>query len=610
VKTRGLFLLSASLFLASALPAAVPAEGAMAPVEIFDSMLPQHGTVETLPELRPVAPDGKEYVFKGSPVLRNGRITIAVVESAIHLFSVAEDGKETLRSRIKLVGTREAVAGRLVSVQISKDEHGQLINGPACASLSVTFDGPGKPLEARILLTRGSAVCKITPAANVESIRIISEPSYLLMPAFLGDDLLFVPSDHSPGRAFLPSENMLLELVGDGNAIVQTVWPVAGEQEIECEVTNTAGQRRVGFLQLALDGREVYVACWERSDLWHIEPLDSRSKGAKDEAAGASIEWHPPFPAVWRAVYHGERSTSWNVRSGKATGLLGPHGADKHYAWPFRIVDGNVELHHPPLEIQQGRARVALLYPLQRTGGTPRSVPTPADILREALGSGPCEYLLAREQRQRNAPGGPLCVLGARFAILSLSYARNHRASQFMTRLVDWCADEGTWQFERASDYLNFAKMVRKKLDSLLKSAPQLRDEYNKIATWDDELLKQATQVLDVMPSVKERWTDFVPQSNDAIEAMKELAAQLKAAIRGPRNPETLAQWQDLMGKLHTVAVHPQVMLPRVRRLTRMIQNEATRLATISPETSEFASSVRLEARRTLRGAHWAEQER
>lgn len=610
--SRGLFLTISGGFLliAATLCAPTPAEAAVAPVELLDSVTPWNSITEPMPDLRGVPPDAEEYVFEGSPVLRNGRITIAVLNTGIHLFSVAEDGKATLRSRIILLGAGEATAGKLTSVEVSRNEHGELVNRRDRASLTVAFEGPGKPLRARILLTRDSMLCKVSPVANVEFVRIFSNPQYLLMPAFVGDDLLFAAADHRPGRAFLPSENILMELVDNGNAIVQIVWPTGGEQVIEAEVAETAEGRRLEFVQIMLDGQGLYVACWEHGDLWHSELVDGRFKDNEGKSVNVPIEWQTPFAAQWRTVYHGDRSTSWEMRGDKATGMMGPHGSETFYVWPFRLANGKIELHHPPRQIQEGQARTVLLYPLQRTGKTPRRIPTPADVLREALGNGPCEYLLARDQRQRGAPGGPLCVLGARFGILSPSYARNERSSQFMSRLVDWCVGEGVWQFERAQDYLNFAKMVQKKLDTLLKSAPELGDQYESVRAWDDELLQHAARIVDVMPSRKAGWADFVPKSNEAIPAMKELAEHLKTRLRKPRNPETLAEWGDLMGKLHGVAVHPQVMLPRARRLTRMIQNQATHLATLSPQTSQFASNVRFEARRTLQGAHWAEQER
>jgi hypothetical protein len=137
-----------------------------------------------------------------------------------------------------------------------------------------------------------------------------------------------------------------------------TVWQ-SNEQEVWLdppdEASGTASVSRVGCLK----GRSIWLAFLESPNIWQ----------AGAGGAGES-PWKPPFPAKWRWSYVRANglADSWDQEKGPGPGQ-------------------NSGQHEGPL----------LMYPLDRSSATPLTALCPTDVMRNTLGVGPCQYILACE---------------------------------------------------------------------------------------------------------------------------------------------------------------------------------------------------------------------
>ena len=103
-------------------------------------------------------------------------------------------------------------------------------------------------------------------------------------------------------------------------------------------------------------GQGIWLAFLEGAQLWQTSP--------------APVQAAVPVPAKWRCslVRVAPEADSWDLERGAA-----------------------------PNQLAAAHAGPALVYPLDRTPATPLTVTCPTDVMRNTLGVGPCQYILACE---------------------------------------------------------------------------------------------------------------------------------------------------------------------------------------------------------------------
>ena len=96
-------------------------------------------------------------------------------------------------------------------------------------------------------------------------------------------------------------------------------------------------------------------------------------------------DWKPPFPAKWRSSFVRENviADSWDLDRGPSP----EQSAGKHQG---------------PL----------VIYPIDRSTATPLTATCPTDVMRNTLGVGPCQYILACEGLASQGDPTPNSVMG------------------------------------------------------------------------------------------------------------------------------------------------------------------------------------------------------
>ena len=197
---------------------------------------------------------------------------------------------------------------------------------------------------ALLRLATGDATLQIVPGPGTQRLRIETDARYVVVPDLLAYDVVYEPALPGSGAVGLPVDNRFLSLARGGDAMVMCVW-----QSSEREVDLVPGGCEVE----CAEGEPVWVAVIEGKGIWHAS-----------DAAGA---WTPPFAAKWRV----DRVRDDGVAESE-------------------LIEGD-EVPGP------GGDRLTVIYPADRSRQTPLNVICPTDVMRGAIGLGPCRYVLAAE---------------------------------------------------------------------------------------------------------------------------------------------------------------------------------------------------------------------
>jgi hypothetical protein len=328
------------------------------------------GNFERVPE------DKLDHAFQGNAVLMNGKLAlVAFIGSDLGVYCETAHGR-LVRALLTPWPTRGASAGRLASVRILENNLGAVMLEAGYK----TSDGHAYAVQCR--LTAGQPIVEIRPGDGTERMVIGGATmSYVAVPGFFGDDMVFSPSCLPRNLVGLPVENMLVALLGGGSTVLAAVWQPAGQK-----VMALAGKPQGELKTLACDigvlkDKKLWLAFLEGEGLWHERPLR-----AEDAGKAVALDWRPPLAAKWRADLVGPRgeAQSWDFSEAAADG-------------PVRIQAGRATVQMPPASGGKVSAGPILIYALDRTQATPLTAFTPVDIMRNTLGIGPCQYVLETE---------------------------------------------------------------------------------------------------------------------------------------------------------------------------------------------------------------------
>jgi len=214
------------------------------------------------------------------------------------------------------------------------------------ASSAVTLAAAGTKLR----LTTGASILEIQPPRKTSTLTIVTKARYVVVPDFFANDMIF--DAKSLAGAGLPAENYFLNLLEGRDSIMMCVW---SPRRLGASAAISSSNRCSSTIE-CIGGKSVWLAFLEGAGIWHERPGNS--------------DWKPPFAAKWRCSRgrRGGFATSWDLAQGPTTRQSSP---------------------------KSGAATV--IYPIDRILTTPLTVYCPTDVLRNTLGVGPCEHILAIE---------------------------------------------------------------------------------------------------------------------------------------------------------------------------------------------------------------------
>ena len=455
-----------------------------------------------------LVPEGvTECSFRGDTIILNDRILIRIRKngSESDIYSLLESGP-AFRARVTPTSTTGSPAV-IDSIRIVE-------NNPGAVEIATDFVAEQHTNTFALRLTPASSIVELIGMENVNSISIRNNWEYVVVPNFFADDMVFRGSPMGTNWVFLPAEQFLLAMADGGDSILMTVWDSPG-RTAKAVFSGEPPQSHPEALELGMKASaKIWLAFLESPGIWSAR--SSPHENSKQDSARFS----PPFPGKWRVnlLKDGGFATSCTNESGVCS--MSPHGS-------------------------------FLLYPIDRTKDTPITQFCPVDILRNALGVGPCQYVLDSEQIAVEDYPTP-----DRVADWVESLAAKNRQSRYAEQIRDTCTDMLALLSETRSRTDTYRRSARE-IASLCKTAEQQNPD-------TAQLLQRIRMTMETMESdIARRTADSAGQ-----ESMETLCARISTLIA---KPDSGAEISAVCSKIRSIGAVGDYTLSKCRMSFRWV---------------------------------------
>jgi hypothetical protein len=474
---------------------------------------------------QPVPEDKIDHQFSGDAVLLNDKLVLVLRKQG--------RGPE-IYTRTAAGLKKRAVLGHAADRASALDtlEAFKIIeNTSAGVTLEATFKNSGMA-SLRFRLTAGEAILEIRPTQAAGFLEVQSATRYVVVPDYFGDDMIY--GTEAFNGLCLPTENFCLNLIDGGEAILMTVWE-SRDQDAWLAAPKSGNEGGLCASRIhCLKDKAIWLAFLESPSLWTI-----KSALAKDG-------WQAPFPAKWRCscLRQNAVADSWDAER-----EAGPNqSAGKHEG---------------PL----------LIYPIDRSTATPLTATCPTDVMRNTLGVGPCQYILACEGLSAQGDPTPNSVMG-------------WVEKQFEQKKEKKAADDIKERLEQMAQHVGDA---RSKIEGYAALAVQVRTALARKPGSDqfrpalDDLERSAAAGLGPEPSAQHA---------------RQLAAAISALI-GKEN--MLTACRRLGEEIRSIGAVQDHALAKCRMSVRRLQTQARTVLANQPSGAELAQEVQRLAEQTLK---------
>jgi len=545
-------------------------------VRLFDTRAPFEAASCTSWSPAPgweAVPEGNlGHEFQGAAVFMNDRAALVVRKGAdgAELWWAAAGGPRR-RALLRPLGRGGRPAERVSTVTIAE-------NDPAAVMLDVTFRTAGGQSSAVSLrLTAGDLIVEVRAGAGTHKLDLTGQMRYVVVPDFFGDDVVFGPETSQRDRLGLPTENLFLSFLDGGDAILVCTWR-SPQSNADVVFTSDGAQRAIRRCTVeCAPGESVWIACLEGAGIWH-----ARALGDADRAGQVVLPWQPPFPAKWRASFvRGEGvADSWDFEHAQAEGQS-PAGAPET-GCPCWFADGRAHIGIPEAltASEASPYKAVVIYPIDRSRATPLTTFCPIDVMRNTLGVGPCQYILAMEGL--GGEGHPTPADVTEWVERQFERGRDSRAAgAIKERLAGMVAHISHAQ-QRLDRYADFAGHVRRLSESTGEPAAA--------ADPRPRLLAMAEEM--------DRLIVFQQQAMQSARPAAELADGIVALIgAGNAVPEV----KRMGAELRSIGACQDEALARCRMTVRRIKQACRTAATQAGPTQELIQRVQDLAGQMLR---------
>jgi len=446
--------------------------------------------------------------FKGDASVSNGRITLVLPQGG----GVAE-----LRSG-------EIVCAKLSLVGAAKFDRVALVeHGKGAAAVEVSAAGA----VVRFKLKKGDVTVEAQPGERAGKLRVDCPSRFIVLPDFFADDIVIDARKIPASSAEIPSENFLLQLAGQGDAIVMSVFENK-EQDVRLSLAGTGDGRVAAASEIEFGkNRKIWVSVLEAPQIWHVREV-------RPEEAGkiVPLDWKMPFAAAWRCdlTRSNDLADSWDmlIQLQKDGDFLKPSwmggGPEKipnnrkrwttvlgSFLYPvWSDADRNTFLQ--PLKHDRLAFRgPAVVYPVNRVEATPLDAFTVIDLVRNTLGAGPCEYLLDLEGNKSEYKGRATC--SSRDNLKRIYTAGEQKAKHAEVEKILQDALIFVKHIRgRITRYVDFGRKIREYLAEQKKAHPELREpiaDLEKIAEEIDIRYKAREEKMKTPDDVAKMNDDF-----------------------------------------------------------------------------------------------------
>lgn len=525
-----------------------------------------------------LVPEGDlTHTFVGDAVLLNDKTAVLLRRNGpgADVYAIRSDGW-ALRASLIPACTATGRAATLSAVRVSENDLSAVMLGADFRT------DAGATASAAFRLTAGEALLEARAGPGTGKFTIAGEVRYVVVPDFFGDDMVFDARAFDAPRLGLPTENFFLSLIEGGDAIVMCVWP-SGEQQAELVVAGGGSERTIRGCEIeCAEGEKLWVAFLECPNIWH-----SRAISAGEEATDITLDWEAPFPAKWRAdfIRRNALADSWDFRDEREPGYVS--FAPGQTVYPCWFDSNRACVRAPRFEPAADAERVGqryrgllILYPIDRSRATPLTVFCPIDIIRNTLGVGPCQYILAMEGLGAEGHATPDDV--TRWVEKTFKRKRDKRDAAAIEERLSQMVDHIEHTRERIEQYDDFAAQVRRLcLDQ--RGNPATGDTARRLGGIADDMTRSIALRREAMKT-----PDAVRRLTDAI-----------VARIGTEN--ALAECQRLGAELRSIGAAQDNALAKCRMAVRWLKQQCRTAAAGDPQGADLAEKIQAQAEQMLR---------
>ena len=485
-------------------------------------------------------PEGTlSHVFQGDAVLRNDRLMLVLraSDAGADVYSASAAGMR-FRAAPAPAQAAEPWMGRLASVRL-------LENSPGAVMADAVYRAQDEGrMVVRYRLAAGEAILEIRPGDGTEDLVVVGDIHDVVVPDFLGDDMAFTAGLSNGRPASLPAENMFLNLIDGGNAIVMCAWQ-ARSRQVNVLFGKHPGVVFSGCESHGVKGKPIWLAFLDGPGLWHERP----AKFA-DKTTAVTLDFQPPFPAKWRASFVGKDGVCESI-----TFEQPPEKAPVPEDWRGPVI----------------------IYPIDRSRDTPLTTILPMDVLRSTLGVGPCQYILDAEGLGGDDPAPPDAVVGWIERLV-----KKKRAARSAEEIE-----------ERLHAMLNHLAAARARIDDYAAFGKQVRHVCREAAKQDAE--KEAVKAAAAVLAICDRLDHDLARGRKGMQTPDEAAKLAREIASSLEKPDALAAFQKPATALRAIGHAFVATLARSRMAARRMK------AYCRGAKNDVAKTVETMAERMLR---------
>jgi len=570
-------------------------EAASAAVHLFDT-----GTSSVAPlsadafsrrdGWRKVPEDEVAHKFRGDAVFFNNRIAVVLRRRGrgAEVYGMRRKG---MKIRARVTPATSAGGARLSSVKIAK-------NDPSAVALEASFVAAnGKTLGVGYELGMGQVFVK-TEARGVARLRVEAPCRFVVLPDFFADDIVVDATGLPVSPAELPSEHFLLHLLGDGEAIVMSVWNVS-EEDVRITLSGKDREKLIAASEIHYGRKgKIWVAVLEGPEVWHTRDV---AKG--DAGRIIRLDWKRPYPAQWRVDWRrDDRLTgSWEMIAQRPDGRFVKYGwfgspgtipANRNrwttvlgrFAYPCWTDKGGRGYLQPLRRVIRFQGP-AVVYPINRARTTPLDRFTVVDIVRGTLGVGPCEYILDVEGQQSRYKGRATCSARDTLRRIYARKQQKQKKAEIEKVLVDVMIFIRHIR-GRIENYVAFGHELLKYLAAQKRAHPELARHLSELET--------LTKAIDAYVAKRKEKIKTVGYAAKLAEEFRKTLIDYEGADAFEKCKRITHGWVEIGG-------NQDELVGECRMAVKWVRQRAGLLMALEPRMAEVAKEIRRRTQKVLR---------
>ena len=541
---------------------------------------------------REVPEDDLKHPFKGDAVFMNGRLALILRRGApgAEVYSL---GPKTPTLRATLTPAAGGQVSTLSSFKIAENNPGE------GAAEAVFTAKDGKAVALRYELKLGQPFIQTEARAGAPALRVEAPCRFVVMPDFFADDIVIEAGELPSAKADLPSDNFVLHLLPDGEAIVMTVVKTSDE-DIRVALAGEGGQRMItsSELRYGKDGK-IWVGVMTGPAIWHQQEITGEQAGQV-----IPLNWKAPFPAQWRVDWRREESLtdSWEMIAEQPNGTFAKHsvyggpdtipadrsrwttvlGRFKYPAW----LDQSGRGHLQPLKTRALRFQgPALIYPVNRVPATALDTITVVDLVRDTLGVGPCEYILDVEGQQSNNKGRATCSVRDTLNPIYAAKQQQQRKPEIETVL---------------KDLMVFIRHIRGRIETYVAFGHETLDYLAAQKRTHPELAARLAELETLARGIDAKVAARREKIKTPDQAA-EMVAQFRQTVLDYQGDDALTKCKQFTEAWVSIGGNQDELVGECRWAVKMIRQRAGLLMAVDPRVAEVAKEIRRRSQIVLR---------